>query len=216
MKIQFLGSHTITLSVIQASSTQKPEMPWKTWQPTPETNPARSLPRLCPSVTTMSKPCCPVKKTANSQFDTSVQLLQSPLSPLIDLPGSMFGIQVPLVAQLGTTYVAWYNLHFGLMIVKVNFFLAWQPTPETSPAKYLPRLCPSVTTMSKPCYPVKKTQTHNIAKASSASCSWPLSTLPGSMFGIHVPLVAQLGINSVAWYNLHFGLMIVKVNFFLF
>jgi hypothetical protein len=27
MKIQFLGSHTITLSVIQASSTQKPEMP---------------------------------------------------------------------------------------------------------------------------------------------------------------------------------------------
>jgi hypothetical protein len=27
MKIQFLGSHTITLPVIQASSTQKPEMP---------------------------------------------------------------------------------------------------------------------------------------------------------------------------------------------
>jgi hypothetical protein len=27
MKIQFLGSHTITLSVIQAASTQKPEMP---------------------------------------------------------------------------------------------------------------------------------------------------------------------------------------------
>jgi hypothetical protein len=25
----------------------------------------------------MSKPCCPVKKTANAQFDTSVQLLQS-------------------------------------------------------------------------------------------------------------------------------------------
>jgi hypothetical protein len=41
------------------------------------------------------------------------------------------------------------------------------------------------------------------------------STLPGSLFGIHVPLVAQLGINSVVWYNLHFGLMIVKVNFFL-
>ena len=70
-------SHTITLPVIQASSTQKPEMPWKTWQPTPETNPARSLPRLCPSVTTMSKPCCPVKKTPNAQFDTSVQLLKS-------------------------------------------------------------------------------------------------------------------------------------------
>jgi hypothetical protein len=77
MKIQFLGSHTITLSVIQAASTQKPEMPWKTWQPTPETNPARSLPRLCLSVTTISKPCCPVNKTANAQFDTSVQLLQS-------------------------------------------------------------------------------------------------------------------------------------------
>ena len=76
MKIQLLGSHTITLPVIQASSTQKPEMPWKTWQPTPETNPARYLPRLCPSVTTMSKPCCPVKKTPNAQFDTSVQLLQ--------------------------------------------------------------------------------------------------------------------------------------------
>ena len=29
------------------------------------------------SVTTMSKPCCPVKKTPNAQFDTSVQLLQS-------------------------------------------------------------------------------------------------------------------------------------------
>jgi hypothetical protein len=27
MKFQFLGSHTITLPVIQASSTQKPEMP---------------------------------------------------------------------------------------------------------------------------------------------------------------------------------------------
>jgi hypothetical protein len=27
MKIQFLGSHTITLPAIQASSTQKPEMP---------------------------------------------------------------------------------------------------------------------------------------------------------------------------------------------
>jgi hypothetical protein len=27
MKIQFLGSHTITLPVIQVSSTQKPEMP---------------------------------------------------------------------------------------------------------------------------------------------------------------------------------------------
>ena len=27
MKIQFLGSHTITLPVIQASSTQNPEMP---------------------------------------------------------------------------------------------------------------------------------------------------------------------------------------------
>jgi hypothetical protein len=27
MKIQFLGSHTITLQVIQASSTQNPEMP---------------------------------------------------------------------------------------------------------------------------------------------------------------------------------------------
>ena len=53
------------------------EMPWKTWQPTPETNPSRSLPRLCPSVTTMSKPCCPAKKTPNAQFDTSVQLLQS-------------------------------------------------------------------------------------------------------------------------------------------
>jgi hypothetical protein len=77
MIIQFLGSHTITLPVIQTSSTQKPEMPWKTWQPTPETNPARALSRLCPSVTTMSKPCCPVKKTANAQFDTSVQLLQS-------------------------------------------------------------------------------------------------------------------------------------------
>jgi hypothetical protein len=59
MKIQFLGSHTITLPVLQAPSTQKPEMPGKTWQPTPETKPARSLPRLCPSVTTMSKPCCP-------------------------------------------------------------------------------------------------------------------------------------------------------------
>jgi hypothetical protein len=48
---------------------------------TPETNPARSLPSLCPSVTTTSKPCCPVKKTANAQFDTSVQLRQSQ-SPL--------------------------------------------------------------------------------------------------------------------------------------
>jgi hypothetical protein len=73
----FLGSHTIMLPVIQASSTQKPEISWKTWQPTPETNPARSLPRLYPNVTTMSKPCCPVKKTANAQFDNSVQLLQS-------------------------------------------------------------------------------------------------------------------------------------------
>ena len=27
MKIQFLGSHTVTLPVIQASCTQKPEMP---------------------------------------------------------------------------------------------------------------------------------------------------------------------------------------------
>jgi hypothetical protein len=67
MKIQFLGSHTITLPVIQASSTQKP-----------------------------------------GPFNT--------LPPLIDLPGSMFGIHVPLVTQLGTTSVAWYNLHFGLMI----------------------------------------------------------------------------------------------------
>jgi hypothetical protein len=33
----------------------------------------------------------------------------------------MFGIHVPLVTQLGTTPVAWYNLHFGLMIVKVTF-----------------------------------------------------------------------------------------------
>ena len=49
----------------------------KTWQPTPEINLARSLSRLCSSVTTMSKPCCPVKKTPNAQFDTSVQLLQS-------------------------------------------------------------------------------------------------------------------------------------------
>ena len=59
------------------------------------------------------------------------------------------------------------------------------------------------------------------AKASSVSCTWPFNTLPpliglpGSMFGIHVPLVTQLGTTSVAWYNLHFGLMIVKVNFFL-
>ena len=49
----------------------------KTWQPTPETNPARSLPRWCPSVTRMFKPYCPVKKTANAQFDTSIHLLQS-------------------------------------------------------------------------------------------------------------------------------------------
>ena len=75
----FLGSHTIMLPVIQASSTQKPEISWKTWQPTPETNPARCLPRLCPSVTTMSKPCCPVRKTPNAQSDTSVQLLQPPM-----------------------------------------------------------------------------------------------------------------------------------------
>ena len=59
------------------------------------------------------------------------------------------------------------------------------------------------------------------AKASSASCTWPFNTLPpliglpGRMFAIHVPLVTQLGTTSVAWYNLHFGLMIVKVNFFL-
>jgi hypothetical protein len=43
----------------------------------------------------------------------------------------MFGIQVPLVAQLGTTYVAWYNLYFGLMIVKVNFFPFIQKVKET-------------------------------------------------------------------------------------
>jgi hypothetical protein len=30
---------------------------------------------------------------------------------------------IPLVAQLGTTSVAWYNLHFRLMIVTVNRFL---------------------------------------------------------------------------------------------
>jgi hypothetical protein len=45
---------------------------------------------------------------------------------LIGLPGSMFGIHVPLVAQLGTTSVAWYNLHFRLMIVKVKFFLLYK------------------------------------------------------------------------------------------
>ena len=44
---------------------------------TSQTYPAISLPRLYPSVTTMSKPCCPVKKTANAPFDTSVQLLKS-------------------------------------------------------------------------------------------------------------------------------------------
>jgi hypothetical protein len=59
------------------------------------------------------------------------------------------------------------------------------------------------------------------AKASSASCTWPFNTLPplvglhGSMLGINVPLVTQLGTTSVAWYNLHVGLMIVKVNLFL-
>ena len=58
------------------------------------------------------------------------------------------------------------------------------------------------------------------AKASTATCTWPFNTLPpliglpGSMFGIHVPLVTQLGTTPVAWYNLHFGLMVVKVNFF--
>jgi hypothetical protein len=100
MKIQFLGSHTITLPVIQVSSTQKPEMPWKTWQPTPETNPARSLPRLCPSVTTMSKPCCPVNKTANAQFDTSVQLLQSqPPMQMSDVLKSTQQPTVPAIRQ---------------------------------------------------------------------------------------------------------------------
>ena len=59
------------------------------------------------------------------------------------------------------------------------------------------------------------------AKASSASCTWPFNTLPpliglpGRMFAIHVPLVTQLGTTSVAWYNLHFRLIIVKVNCFL-
>ena len=59
------------------------------------------------------------------------------------------------------------------------------------------------------------------AKASPASCVClfntlpPLIGLPGSMFGIHVPLVTQLGTSSVAGYNLHFGSMIVKVIFFL-
>ena len=57
------------------------------------------------------------------------------------------------------------------------------------------------------------------AKASSASCTWPFNTLPpliglpGRMFAIHVPLVTQLGTTSVAWYNLHFGLMIVMLIF---
>jgi hypothetical protein len=47
------------------------------------------LPRLCPSVTTMSKPCCPVKKTTNAQFDTRVQLLQSqPPMQMSDCLGS--------------------------------------------------------------------------------------------------------------------------------
>ena len=41
MKIQFLGSHTITLPVIQASNTQKPEMPWKTWQPKSASKPSQ-------------------------------------------------------------------------------------------------------------------------------------------------------------------------------
>jgi hypothetical protein len=50
LPIQLLGSHTITLPMIQSSSTQKCHK-----RPglslvlvTPETNPARSLPRLCP------------------------------------------------------------------------------------------------------------------------------------------------------------------------
>jgi hypothetical protein len=38
----------------------------------------------------------------------------------------MFGIHVPLVTQLGTTSVAWYILHFRLMIVKVNCFLLYK------------------------------------------------------------------------------------------
>jgi hypothetical protein len=45
---------------------------------------------------------------------------------LIGLPGSLFGIHVPLVTQLGTTSVAWHNFYFGLMIVKVNFFLLYK------------------------------------------------------------------------------------------
>jgi hypothetical protein len=59
------------------------------------------------------------------------------------------------------------------------------------------------------------------AKVSSASYAWPFNTLPpliglrGSMCGIQVPPVTQLGTTSVAWYNLHFRLMIATVNCFL-
>jgi hypothetical protein len=38
----------------------------------------------------------------------------------------MFGIHIPLVTELGTTSVAWYNLHFRLIIVKVNYFLLYK------------------------------------------------------------------------------------------
>jgi hypothetical protein len=37
-----------------------------------------------------------------------------------------YGIHIPLVTQLGTTSVAWYILHFRLMIVKVNCFLLYK------------------------------------------------------------------------------------------
>ena len=58
----------------------------------------RDKPRLCPSVTTMSKPCCPVKKTPNAQFDTSVQLLQS--QPPMQMSDCLRSTQQPTVPAI--------------------------------------------------------------------------------------------------------------------
>ena len=67
-----------------------------------------------------------ILKCSAKVFSASYAWPFNTLPPLIGLPGSMFGIQVPLVTQLGTTSVAWYNLHFRLMIVTVNCFLLYK------------------------------------------------------------------------------------------
>jgi hypothetical protein len=62
-----------------------------------------------------------------SQCDDNVQaLLPREENPKRTIRYQRPTIQVPLVTQLGTTSVAWYNLHFRLMIVTVNCFLLYK------------------------------------------------------------------------------------------